>query len=80
LLLVPNFFTNIALEQTKKSEYGSDLALEIEDAELVEKFKEFYNDVVPEFELFGKLEQFRVCRNFFPHLRGNTYIEYEHQR
>jgi U2 small nuclear ribonucleoprotein auxiliary factor 35 kDa subunit-related protein len=79
-LLVGNFFSNISLEQNRKTEYGNDITLETEDHELREQFEDFYYDVVSELESFGKLEQFQVCRNVQPHLRGNVYVQYENQR
>nr|CAD7423478.1 unnamed protein product [Timema monikensis] len=38
--------------------------------------REFFDDVLLEFERFGRVVQFKVCRNFEPHLRGNVYVEY----
>lgn len=39
--------------------------------------RDFYEDVLPEWERIGRISQFKVCCNFEPHLRGNVYIEYE---
>lgn len=80
LLLVPNFFTHIQLDHSKPSEHGADASLEYEDSDMNRDFTEFFNDVLPEFESFGKLEQFKVSRNYEPHLRGNVYVEFNDQR
>jgi U2 small nuclear ribonucleoprotein auxiliary factor 35 kDa subunit-related protein len=79
-LLVANFFSNISLEQSRKTEYGNDITLETDDHELRDQFEEFFYDVITELESFGKLDQFQVCRNALPHLRGNVYVQYEQQR
>ena len=39
-------------------------------------FREFYYDVLPEFQKFGKVVQFKTCFNKSSHLRGNVYVEY----
>lgn len=80
LLLIPNFFTHIRLDQSKPTEYGSDFSLEIDDAELYRDFIEFFNDVEPELTTFGKIIKFCVCSNQEPHLRGHTYVEFDDQR
>lgn len=80
ILMIPAFFNNIYLEQTKETEYGTDMALEHDEAELYESFQQFFVDVVPEFENFGHIEHFVVCRNFEPHLRGHVYVEYSTER
>lgn len=80
ILLVSHFFTHIRLDHCKPTEYGSDLLLEFEDDELYRTFVEFFNDVVPEFEKFGTIEQFRVCYNQELHLRGHVFIEFKRQR
>lgn len=80
LLLLPNFFTHIRLEQGAPTEYGSDLLLEYDDDELYNAFTTFFHDVVPELETFGVVQQFRVCNNHKPHLRGNVYVQYTRQR
>ncbi|KAG4065396.1 hypothetical protein HA402_002794 [Bradysia odoriphaga] len=80
LLLIPNFFTHIRLDQSKNTEYGSDFSLEIDDTELYRDFNEFFNDVEPELSTFGKIINFCVCSNQEPHLRGHTYVEFDDQR
>uniref|UniRef100_A0A1B0CLP2 Uncharacterized protein n=1 Tax=Lutzomyia longipalpis TaxID=7200 RepID=A0A1B0CLP2_LUTLO len=80
IIIIPNFYTHILLEQYRRTEYGGDSALEYDEREMEEDFLEFYEDVLPEFELFGTIENFFVCRNREPHLRGNVYVEYKSKR
>lgn len=80
LLLIPNFFSHIRLDQSKHTEYGNDFILEIDDTELFRDFNEFFNDVEPELATFGKIINFCVCSNQEPHLRGHTYVEFDDQR
>lgn len=54
-----------------------DISLEYDDEELYQSFKEFYNDVVPEFKKLGTIVQFKVCCNCEPHLRGNVYVQFK---
>lgn len=80
ILMMPGFFTHIHFEQSRDTEYGADLSLEHDDSELYEQFKEFFADVVPEFERFGRIEHFIACRNYEPHLRGHVFVEYSSER
>lgn len=80
ILVMPAFFNNIHLEQSRETEYGSDMTLEHDETELYEDFKEFFDDVVPEFEYFGHIEHFAVCNNYEPHLRGHVFVEYTTER
>ncbi|KAJ9586501.1 hypothetical protein L9F63_019859, partial [Diploptera punctata] len=79
VLLIPNFYSHFGLHQSLLDEYDSDLMLEYEDSETYQHFKNF-KDVLPEFEQFGRVIQFKVCCNHEPHLRGNVYIEYDSVR
>lgn len=80
ILLIPSFFNHIRLDQSKITEYGSDLLLEFNEDEIYREFQEFFEDAMPEFQKFGQLEQFVICDNSEPHLRGNVYVEYTNQR
>lgn len=80
ILLIPGFFTNIHLDQSKATEYGNDLTLEYDENELLEQYKEFYTDAVTEFEKFGCMKHFVVCSNYEPHLRGHVFVEYSTER
>ncbi|KAJ0181752.1 hypothetical protein K1T71_002474 [Dendrolimus kikuchii] len=77
VLLAANFFVHFGLNNTSVNEYDTDIMLEYDDIETYKEFKEFFYDVLSEFEKFGKIIQFKVCNNYEKHLRGNTYIEYE---
>lgn len=80
ILLMPSFFNHIRLDQSRMTEYGSDLQLEFTEDEIYRLFEEFFDDVMPEFQKFGQLEQFVVCDNSEPHLRGNVYVEFANRR
>ncbi|XP_038209845.1 U2 small nuclear ribonucleoprotein auxiliary factor 35 kDa subunit-related protein 2 [Zerene cesonia] len=75
-LLATNFYAHFGLENAIVNEYDSDVMLEYEDSDTYKHFKEFFYDVLPEFQKYGQVIQFKVCNNFERHLRGNTYIEY----
>uniref|UniRef100_A0A182T2K8 C3H1-type domain-containing protein n=1 Tax=Anopheles maculatus TaxID=74869 RepID=A0A182T2K8_9DIPT len=77
VILIPNFFSHPALEQTVHAEYGQDIRLEFDEDDLTNCLNEFFRDIIVEFEVFGKIEHIFVCRNSGPHLRGNVYIEYD---
>jgi len=53
-----------------------DLTLEFDDSDLYQHFESFYNDVLPEFQVIGRVVQLKVCCNYEPHLRGNVYVQY----
>ncbi|XP_065559282.1 U2 small nuclear ribonucleoprotein auxiliary factor 35 kDa subunit-related protein 2-like isoform X2 [Artemia franciscana] len=73
-VLIPNFYTNLKWDIGKDDK--SDQGLEFEDSEIYHHFREFYEDVEPEFRKAGKVSQFRVSMNCEPHLRGNVYVEF----
>lgn len=75
-ILVKGMYSHFSIDQTARDDYDTDIALEYEDKECYQDFKNFYNDVLPEFKKFGKVLQFKVCNNFEPHLRGNVYVQY----
>ncbi|VVD05834.1 unnamed protein product [Leptidea sinapis] len=58
------------------NEYDTDVMLEYEESETSRHYKDFFYDVLPEFQKHGKITQFKVCNNYEKHLRGNTYVEY----
>ncbi|CAB3249868.1 unnamed protein product [Arctia plantaginis] len=80
VLLATNFFTHFGLSNANLNEYDTDIMLEYEDSDTYKEFKEFFFDVISEFEKFGKITQFKVCKNHEKHLRGNTYIEFAELR
>nr|NP_001123327.1 zinc finger protein ZF(C3H)-13 [Ciona intestinalis]FAA00140.1 TPA: zinc finger protein [Ciona intestinalis] len=81
-LLLPSMFNtfafDIASRASRSNVHGdsSDLALEHSDEDLYEDFEVFYDDVFPEFNKFGHVEQLKVCCNRDQHLRGNVYVQY----
>uniref|UniRef100_A0A182N8K5 C3H1-type domain-containing protein n=1 Tax=Anopheles dirus TaxID=7168 RepID=A0A182N8K5_9DIPT len=79
-ILIPNFFTHPALEQTVHVEYGRDAHLEFDEEDLINSFAEFFRDIIVEFEAFGHVRYIFVCRNLVPHLRGSVYLEYDSMR
>lgn len=79
VLLVPNFYSHFSLEKNS-AEYDTDVALEYENSETRQHFREFYNDVVPELESFGRIKTLKLCCNTEIHLRGNLYVEYYTER
>lgn len=79
-LMITNFYSHFTLDQSKSSEYDTDISLEYEDSEMYLHFKEFYNDVVPEFKKFGEITMVKVCCNVEVHLRGNVYVEFKSER
>lgn len=80
MLLFPAFFAHIRLDQGKPNEYGSELALEFEEDELRRDFCDFFEDILPELQKFGKVEHLVASQNYDPHLKGNVYVEYSTER
>jgi hypothetical protein len=60
IILAANFFTHCGLNNAVDSEYDADNLLEYEYSETYKDFKEFFHDVLPEFEKHGKILQFKV--------------------
>ncbi|XP_034187004.2 uncharacterized protein LOC117607430 isoform X1 [Osmia lignaria lignaria] len=79
VILVPGFYTHFSLEKNS-AEYDTDVALEFETSETRQHFREFYKDVVPELESFGRIKTLKYCCNTEVHLRGNLYVEYYTER
>ncbi|UJR35618.1 hypothetical protein I4U23_028368 [Adineta vaga] len=76
-LLAVNMYSNFEMQYGLDEEYDLDIGLEFEESERYENFKDFYFDVLPEFERFGRVTTFKVCLNSEIHLRGNVYVQYE---
>ncbi|XP_022128083.2 U2 small nuclear ribonucleoprotein auxiliary factor 35 kDa subunit-related protein 2 [Pieris rapae] len=76
ILLATNFYIHFGLENANYNEYDTDIMLEYEDSETLRDYREFFYDVLPEFQKLGEVVEFKVCNNYEKHLRGNTYIEY----
>ena len=85
ILLLSGMFSTFAfdiVERAQKTSQGDidDMWMEYSDADLYDEFVEFYNDVIPELETYGKLNQFKVCCNRDKHLLGNVYVQYKHEK
>eukprot|EP01017_Pseudomicrothorax_dubius_P029553 TRINITY_DN3599_c0_g1_i3.p1 TRINITY_DN3599_c0_g1~~TRINITY_DN3599_c0_g1_i3.p1 ORF type:complete len:220 (+),score=30.77 TRINITY_DN3599_c0_g1_i3:86-745(+) len=83
--IVPLVSETILVDQMFRDQYSriknvakgfDDSLIEIDEEEVQKKYDEFYEDVLPEFEKYGKISQFKCCNNLVPHLRGNLYIQY----
>lgn len=48
------------MENATPSEYDTDIMLEYEEIETYKQFKDFFYDVLGEFEKFGKIVMFKV--------------------
>ncbi|KAK3594908.1 hypothetical protein CHS0354_020565 [Potamilus streckersoni] len=79
-LMFPGMYNHFELQQGLMEEYDLDIVLEYEDSEIYNNFKEFYEDVLPEFKKLGRVVQFKVSSNYEPHLRGNVYVQYRTKR
>lgn len=61
VLLAANFFSHFGFDNNfPNNEYETDILLEYDDSDIYEEFKEFFYDVLPEFEKFGRVVQFKV--------------------
>ena len=84
-LLLHGMFSTYAfeiMERAQKNIEGdiSDFWLEHSDSDLYDEFVEFYDDVLPELESYGKVVQFKVCCNRDKHLSGNVYVQYKQEK
>ncbi|XP_024947015.1 U2 small nuclear ribonucleoprotein auxiliary factor 35 kDa subunit-related protein 1 isoform X3 [Cephus cinctus] len=79
VILIPGFYSHFSLEKNS-AEYDTDVVLEFESSETRQHFREFYKDVVPELESFGRIKTLKYCCNTEIHLRGNLYVEYYTER
>ncbi|KAI8427729.1 hypothetical protein MSG28_002161 [Choristoneura fumiferana] len=61
VILAVNFFTHFGINNAIDNEYDTDAMLEYEYSETYKDFKDFFYDVLPEFEKFGQVIQFKVC-------------------
>jgi len=48
-----------------------------EEEDMYAAYQRFYHDVMERFSAAGRIIWFKCCRNLNPHLRGNTYIQFE---
>jgi hypothetical protein len=73
-IMVKNMYDGPGM--TDIQDEDNDDGLELEEHEIYKSFREFFEDVVPEFQAFGNVLALRVCRNHSDHLRGHTYVMY----
>lgn len=73
MLLATNFYTHFGLSNADVSEYDTDIMLEYEDSETYKEYKEFFYDVLSEFEKFGRIVQFKVsCKQYYGNFFSST--------
>ncbi|XP_050734119.1 U2 small nuclear ribonucleoprotein auxiliary factor 35 kDa subunit-related protein 2-like [Eriocheir sinensis] len=75
-ILLPNMYSHFGMDHLAMEEKDSDILLEYSESEMYQLFREFFEDVLPEFQRCGKVVQFKVCANVSPHLRGNVYVQF----
>uniref|UniRef100_A0A0A1WSQ2 U2 small nuclear ribonucleoprotein auxiliary factor 35 kDa subunit-related protein 1 n=1 Tax=Zeugodacus cucurbitae TaxID=28588 RepID=A0A0A1WSQ2_ZEUCU len=82
IIVVRNFFMHPLLEEENEhEEYAhADGNLELSEQDLCEAYNEFFEDVLPEFEAFGYIQNFRTLRNTLRYLRGHVFVEYVEER
>lgn len=79
IIIIPGFYNHFSLEKNSR-EYDTDIGLEFESSETRRDFRDFYREIVPELETFGRIKTLRCCCNSEIHLRGNLYVEYYTER
>lgn len=79
IILISHFYNHFSLER-HACEYDTDIGLEFDSSETREHFREFYKDIVPELENFGRIKTLKICCNSQFHLRGNVYVEFFSER
>lgn len=79
IIMIPGFYNHFSLEKNS-NEYDTDVSLEYSINETQNDYNDFLNDILPEFELYGKIKTLKCCFNSGNHLRGNVYIEYYSKR
>jgi len=62
--------------QNPSAKIVDDSSLEVDDAENVKHFEEFYEDVFSELSSFGKIDEMIVADNIGDHLVGNVYVKF----
>ncbi|KAF6198939.1 hypothetical protein GE061_006962 [Apolygus lucorum] len=80
IILIPGFYSHLSLDVGTQGEYDTDINLEFDQTERYRDFEEFFDDITPELEKYGRINTIRVCSNTEPHLRGNVYVAYQSER
>jgi len=73
-ILFKNMYDGLGLTEVLDEDADEDL--QYDEAEIEKHYKEFYTDTLGEFQNIGQVVQFKVCRNYASHLRGNVYVQY----
>lgn len=73
---IHNKISNI---NNNNNDNDDEYSLEYTENEIMQHLKEFYDDILPEFEKYGKVVNMKICRNKIPHLRGNVCVEYNNE-
>lgn len=61
-LMIRGMFVTFAMEQIRRDDYDTDASLEFSEEEMRQQFRDFYDDVLPEFRNAGKVVQFKVIK------------------
>jgi U2 small nuclear ribonucleoprotein auxiliary factor 35 kDa subunit-related protein len=77
IIMFKNMYDGVGMSEPLDEDGDNDL--QFEEVEIVKHYRDFYFDVHEEFRKFGKMINFKVCRNHAPHLRGNVYVHFERQ-
>ncbi|KAI9325892.1 hypothetical protein DFJ73DRAFT_632984, partial [Zopfochytrium polystomum] len=77
VILLPAMYIDAQLHPVSAADAQHDESLDGPDeAALTARYHDFFADALPEFEAQGRVIQFKTCRNFCQHLRGNVYVQY----
>lgn len=60
ILLAANMFGHFGLENANFNEYDTDIMLEYDDSDTYKDFRDFFYDILPEFQKFGQVAQLKV--------------------
>lgn len=60
--MIRGMFVTFAMEQSRRDDYDTDASLEFSEEEMRQQFRDFYDDVLPEFRNAGKVVQFKVIK------------------
>ncbi|KAG9287696.1 hypothetical protein G9A89_004099 [Geosiphon pyriformis] len=73
-LMIKNMYEGMPVQLADEE---NDDNLEYDEEEAERHYFEFFEDTHSEFLAYGNIIQFKVCKNFQIHLRGNVYVQYE---
>ncbi|XP_071552925.1 uncharacterized protein [Panulirus ornatus] len=78
-VLLPNMYSHFGMEYVALEGDDVDISLEYSESEIYLHFRDFFEDILPEFQRCGNVIQLKVCCNTIPHLRGNVYVQYSRE-